>query len=69
MVGMNEVACILGGEAPYLMSMRCQSRGDVVMFDEVINVFSPYHECSLPKDKVYGFRELVPQWQGNLVVN
>jgi hypothetical protein len=35
----------------------------------VIEVFAQHHECSLPKDKVYGFRELVPQWKENLVVN
>jgi hypothetical protein len=33
------------------------------MFDEVIEVFAQHHECSL------GFRELVPQWKENLVVN
>ena len=30
-------------------------RSDVAMFDEVIEVFAQHHECSLPKDKVYGF--------------
>lgn len=59
----------MGGEAPYLMSIKMSERGDVAMFDEVIKVYAQHHECSLPKDKVYGFRELVPQWKENLVVN
>ncbi|KAH8797863.1 heterokaryon incompatibility protein-domain-containing protein [Xylogone sp. PMI_703] len=59
----------MGGEAPYLMSIKMSEQSDVAMLDEVITVFSQYHECSLPKDKVYGFRELVPQWKENLIVN
>ena len=65
----REVEWEVGGEAPYLMSIKMSERGDVAMFDEVIEVFAQHHECSLPKDKVYGFRELVPQWKENLVVN
>jgi len=38
-------------------------------FDEVIGVYAKHHKCSLPKDKVYSFRELVPQWKENLVVD
>src|SRR6266480_5129524 len=59
----------MGGEAPYLMSIKMSERGDVAMLDEVIGVYAQHHECSLPKDKVYGFRELVPQWKENLVVD
>lgn len=44
-------------------------RGDVAMFDEVIEIFAQYHDCSRPKDKVYGFRELIPQWKEDLVVD
>jgi len=59
----------MGGEALYLMNIKMSERADVAMFDEVIKVFAQHHECSRPKDKVYGFRELVPQWKENLVVN
>src|SRR5256885_6844270 len=59
----------MGGEAPCLMNIEMSERGDVAMFDEVIGVYAKHHECSLPKDKVYGFRELVPQWKENLVVD
>lgn len=31
------------------------------MLDEVVTIYAKYHGCSCPKDKVYGFRELVPQ--------
>lgn len=55
----REVEWEMGGEAPCLMSIRMSERGDVAMFDEVIGVYAQHHECSLPKDKVYGFRELV----------
>lgn len=44
-------------------------RGDVATFDEVIDVFAEHHECSNPKDKVYGFRELISQQKGSLEVN
>ena len=56
-------------EAPHLAGIPMSKRGDVVYFDEVVRVYAQYHECSDPKDKVYGFRELVPQWRENLVVN
>ncbi|OXV07873.1 hypothetical protein Egran_04363 [Elaphomyces granulatus] len=56
----------MGGEA---LSIRMSERGDVAMLDEVIGVYAQHHKCSLPKDKVYGFRELVPQWKENLVVD
>ena len=59
----------MGGEALYLMSIKMLEQGDVAMFDEVIKVYAQHHECSLPKDRVYGFYELVPQWKENLVVN
>lgn len=65
----REVDWEVGGEAPYLMSIRMSERGDVAMLDEVIGVYAQHHKCSLPKDKVYGFRELVPQWKENLVVD
>jgi hypothetical protein len=55
----REVRWEMGGEAPYLMNIEISERGDVAMFDEVIGVYAKYHECSLLKDKVYGFRELV----------
>lgn len=44
-------------------------RGSVAYLDEVIEVYAQHHECSLPKDKVYGFYELVPEWKEKLVVN
>jgi hypothetical protein len=65
----REVEWEMGGEAPYLMNIKMSERADVAMFDEVIKVFAQHHECSRPKDKVYGFRELVPQWKEHLVVN
>ncbi|KAH8595398.1 heterokaryon incompatibility protein-domain-containing protein [Bisporella sp. PMI_857] len=64
----EEVEWEMGEEPPYLMSVKMLEKGDVY-FDEVIRVFSQYHECSLPKDRVYGFRELVQQWRENLIVN
>ena len=57
------------GEALYLISIKMLGRGDVAMFDKVIEVFAQYHNCRRPKDNVYGFRKLVPQWKDNLVVN
>jgi hypothetical protein len=65
----REVGWEMGGEAPCLMNIEMSERGDVAMFDEVIGVYAKHHECSLPKDKVYRFRELVPQWKENLVVD
>jgi hypothetical protein len=65
----REVGWEMGGEAPCLINIEMSERGDVAMFDEVIGVYAQHRECSLPKDKVYGFRELVPQWKENLVVN
>jgi hypothetical protein len=65
----REVEWEMGGEAPCLINIKMSERGDVAMFDEVIEVFAQHHECSLSKDKVYGFRELVPQWKENLKVN
>jgi hypothetical protein len=65
----REVGWEMGGEAPYLLSVKMSERGDVAKLDEVIKVFAQHHECSLPKDKVYGFRELVVQWKESLVVN
>ena len=44
-------------------------RGNIVIFDKIIRVYAKYYECSLLKDKVYGFRELVPQWKENLTVD
>jgi hypothetical protein len=57
------------GEVPCLVNIKMSERDDVAMFDEVIWIYAQHHECSLPKDKVYGFRELVPQWKENVVVN
>jgi hypothetical protein len=51
------------------LSIRMSERGDVAMLDEVIGVYAQHHKCSLPKDKAYGFRELVPQWKENLAVD
>lgn len=42
----------MGGEAPYLVSIKILERGDVAMFDEVIEALAQHHECSLSKDKV-----------------
>jgi hypothetical protein len=56
------------GEAPYL-SIKMLERGDVAMLDEVIEIYAQHHECSYQIDKVYGFRELIPQWKENLVVD
>jgi hypothetical protein len=39
------------------------------MLDEVIEIYAQYHDCCLPKDKIYGFLELVPQWKNQLVVD
>ena len=39
------------------------------MLDEAIVVFAQHHNSSSLKDKVYGFRELIPQWKENLVVD
>jgi hypothetical protein len=39
-----------------------------VVLNEVITLYAQYHKCSRPKEKVYGFRELVPQWKENFVV-
>jgi len=43
-------------------------RGDVGNFDEVLQVYAQ-HGCKCPKDKVYGFRELISTWKDKLVVN
>ena len=59
----------MGGEALYLMSIKMLEWGDVAMFDEVIKVYAQHYKCSLLKDRVYSFCELVPQWKENLVVN
>jgi hypothetical protein len=50
----------MGGEVLYLIGIKMSERGNITIFDEVIEVFAQYHEYSLPKDKVYGFRKLVP---------
>ena len=52
-----------------LINIEISKWGKIVMFDNVIEVYTKYYKCSLPKDKVYGFRELVPQWKENLVVD
>ena len=41
---------------------------DVGNFDEVLKVYAQ-HGCKCPKDKVYGFRELIQAWKDNLVVD
>jgi hypothetical protein len=58
----------VGGEVQYPMSIKLSERGDVAMLDEVIEIYVQHHGCRDLKDKVYGFRELVPQWKDNLVV-
>ena len=65
----REVGWEIGGEVSCLMNFEMSERGDVAIFDEVIGIYAQHHECSCPKDKVYGFRELVPQWRENLVVD
>jgi len=59
----------MGGEASCPVDIEMSERGDVAMLDEVIGIYAQHHECKLPIDKVYGFRELVPQWKENLVVD
>ncbi|KAH8621277.1 hypothetical protein IG631_24050 [Alternaria alternata] len=54
---------------PYPISLKMSERGDVAMLDEVIGVYARHHKCERPKDKVYGFRELVSQWKEGLVVD
>ena len=39
------------------------------MLDEVIKIYAQHHECSWPKDNVYGFRELISRWKEKLVVD
>ena len=51
------------------MSVGLPERGDVAMLDEVVQLYAQYHECTDSKDKAYRFRELVPQWKNNLVVD
>jgi hypothetical protein len=65
----RDVGWEMGGEVPSLMNIGMSERHDVAIFDEVIGIYAKHHECSCPKDKVYGFRELVPQWRENLVVD
>ncbi|KAI9775913.1 MAG: hypothetical protein M1839_000702 [Geoglossum umbratile] len=59
----------MGGEASCPVDIETSERGDVAMLDEVIGIYAQHHECKLPIDKVYGFRELVPQWKESLVVD
>ncbi|KAI9865353.1 MAG: hypothetical protein M1813_002242 [Trichoglossum hirsutum] len=59
----------MGGEASCPVDIEMSERGDVAMLDEVIGIYAQHHECKFPIDKIYGFRELVPQWKENLVVD
>jgi hypothetical protein len=59
----------IGTEGPFVISVGLPERGDVAMLDEVVQLYAHYHECTDSKDKAYGFRELVPQWKNNLVVD
>jgi len=51
------------------MNIGIPDRGDVVMLDEAIELYAQHHECKDLRDKVYGLRELVPQWKDVLVVD
>lgn len=51
------------------ISIKMSENGDVAMLDEVIKIYAQHHECSWLKDKVYGFRELIPKWKEKLVVD
>jgi hypothetical protein len=50
------------------MIVQMKEQGDVVLFDEALRVYV-HHGCNCPKDKVYGLRELIPQWNKKLVVD
>jgi hypothetical protein len=50
----------VGGDAPYLISIKILERGDVAKLDEVIGIYT-YHECSLLEEKVHSFRKLILQ--------
>jgi hypothetical protein len=65
----REVGWEIAGEAVCPMNTEMSERGDVAVLDKVITIYAQHHECKCLKDKVYGFRELVPQWKENLVVN
>jgi hypothetical protein len=56
-------------EEPFQMETTLPGTGDDAMLDEVIMIYAKYHECSCPKDKIYGFRELVSQWKEKLLVD
>jgi hypothetical protein len=56
-------------EGPIVVSVGLPERGDVAMLDEVVQIYAQYHECTDSRDKAYGFRELVPQWKDDLVVD
>jgi hypothetical protein len=51
------------------MNAGLPDRGDVVMLDEAIELYAQHHKCKDLRDKVYGLRELVPQWKRSLVVD
>lgn len=55
-------------ESRAVVLMKMSERGDVAMFDEVIGLYAQNH-CKHLRDKVYAFRELVPQWRENVVVD
>jgi hypothetical protein len=59
----------IGKETVGGITIEVSQREDVAMLDKVVEIYAQHHECSLPKDKVYGFLELVPQWKENLVVD
>ncbi|KAF2726516.1 hypothetical protein EJ04DRAFT_582609 [Polyplosphaeria fusca] len=45
----------------YPISITMSENGDVAILDEVIKIYAQHHECSCPKDKVYGFLLLAIQ--------
>jgi len=59
----------VGLETAWQASTGIAGQGDGAMLDEVIGVYAQHHGCREPKDKVYGFCELVPQWKEKLVVD
>jgi len=65
----REPSWAFGVEGPHVVSAGLPERGDVAMLDEVVHLYAQNHECTDFRDKAYGLRELVPQWNDNLVVD
>ena len=65
----REMGGELGGDIACQVDTGTVGQGNGAMVDEVIGVYAQDHDCSEPKDKVYGFCELVPRWKEQLVVD